>query len=112
MSFASEELAERLRAYPWRGPVVEKKMFGGVAFMQRGNMVVAAMKEGELIVRVGKDGMEAALALPGAGKMDMSGRSMSGFVVVDGDVIEDEDALFDWVARAAAFVDTLPAKDG
>lgn len=112
MSFASEELAERLRAYPWRGPVIEKKMFGGVAFMQRGNMVVAAMKQGELIVRVGKEGMEAALALSGAQLMDVNGRTMPGFVVVEGDVIEDEETLFGWVSRAVAFTETLPAKEG
>jgi len=112
MSFAREELAERLRAFPWRGPVIEKRMFGAIAFMQRGNMVVAATRDGTMMARVGKDGVEAAIAVPGVARMEMNGRTMAGFVVVDGDVIEDEDALFDWVGRAKSFADTLPAKEG
>jgi hypothetical protein len=63
-----------------------------------------------LLVRVGKDGMAAALERPGAAPMVMNGRTMGGFVFVAGDAIEDDDALEGWIATARAFVDTLPAK--
>ncbi|MBJ3783954.1 TfoX/Sxy family protein [Devosia sediminis] len=111
MSMATDELADRVRGLlPVRGNVREQKMFGAQAFMLDGNMLVAPLKDGSLLVRVGKDGMEDALAQPGAGIMDMAGKSMGGFVVVSGDAIEDDYALGQWIDRALAFVRTLPAK--
>jgi TfoX/Sxy family transcriptional regulator of competence genes len=111
MSMACDELADRVRSLlPPGVHCTEKKMFGGVAFMTHGNMLVCPTREGALIVRVGKDGMEDALAQLGAGLMDMGGRSMSGFVVLEGDAIEDDDVLGEWIARAWAFVKTLPRK--
>ncbi len=111
MSMASDDLAERIRTLlPPRAHIVEKRMFGGIAFMQDGNMVVCPTKEGALIVRVGKDGIADALARPGASIMEMGGRAMSGFVVLSGDAIEDDDVLLGWIETARAFVATLPPK--
>lgn len=111
MSMAREELADRIRALlpPGLHPR-EKRMFGGIAFMQDGNMLVCPLKDGALLVRVGKDGMDAALARPGAEIMEMSGRTMGGFVVVSGDAIEDHEDLAGWISTAHAFVRTLPPK--
>jgi hypothetical protein len=111
MSLATEELAERIRALlPDDENIGERKMFGALAFMLDGNMLVAPLKDGTLLVRVGKDGMEAALRRPGASVMDMSGRQMGGFVVVSGDAVEDESALGEWIDTARRFVRTLPPK--
>ncbi|MCD7059982.1 TfoX/Sxy family protein [Pelagibacterium xiamenense] len=111
MSLASEELAERIRVQLANRPnIVEKKMFGGIAFMVDGNMLVGPMKDGSLLVRVGKDGYEAALAQPGCNPMTMGEKTMSGFVEVDGDFIEDDDTLAEWIVRAWDFVKTLPPK--
>jgi hypothetical protein len=73
-------------------------------------MLVGPIKGGGLLVRVGKSGYRAALARPGAGPMTMAGRTMSGFVEVSGDAIENDAALNDWIARAEQFVSTLPPK--
>ena len=111
MSMASEELADRIRAYLSPAlPIREQRMFGGIAFMHSGNMLVAVMKDGGLLARVGKDDMDAALDLPGASPMNMGGRNMTGFVAVSGDAIEDDEALNDWIARCSRFVATLPPK--
>lgn len=111
MTQALEDLADRIRDhYGPRVATVEKRMFGGIAFMVRGNMAVAPVNDGTLMVRVGKDGMTDALARPGCNQMEMNGRKMSGFVVVDGDVLEDEDTLAFWLDTGLAFVRTLPAK--
>ena len=111
MSMASDELADRIRELlPPEELVREQRMFGTLAFMLNGNMLVAPLKDGSLLVRVGKDAMERSLALPGASIMDMGGRSMGGFVVVSGDAIEDEFALGEWIDRARSFVKTLPPK--
>lgn len=111
MSLASEDLSDRIREIlPPLLAVTEKKMFGGRCFMLDGNMLVCPIKDGSLLVRVGKEGYEQALALPGAIPMTMGTRTMAGFVQVSGDVLEDEDVLLDWIGRARAFVGTLPGK--
>lgn len=111
MSMATDELADRIRVLlPPNAIIREQKMFGARAFMLNGNMLVAPMKDGSLLVRVGKDGMEDALARPGASLMTMSGRTMGGFVVVSGDAIEDDERLDEWIERSYAFVITLPPK--
>lgn len=111
MSMALEELADRIRAVLRPGEIVrEKRMFGGIAFMLSGNMLVCPLKDGSLMVRVGKEGMAEALEQSGAAAMEMRGRTMGGFVLVSGDAIEDDEMLGDWVERARAFVKTLPPK--
>lgn len=111
MSMASDDLAERIRTLlPPADPIREQKMFGAIAFMLAGNMLVAPMKDGTLLVRTGKDGQADALTQPGAGVMSMTGRTMSGYVQVSGDAIEEDDVLAAWIARARAFVLTLPPK--
>ena len=111
MSLASDELSDRIRQHLGTDPTVrEQKMFGGRCFMLGGNMLVCPIKDGGMLVRVGKDGYDAALALPGAGPMTMGVRTMSGFVEVSGDVLEDDEVLLDWIELARSFVDTLPPK--
>ncbi|MVS98574.1 TfoX/Sxy family protein [Devosia marina] len=111
MSMASEELADRIRDLLAPGENIrEQKMFGANAFMSNGNMLVAPMKDGSLLVRVGKEGMDEALTKDGASVMAMGGRTMGGFVVVSGDALEDDFALGEWLDRARAFVRTLPPK--
>lgn len=111
LELAVIELADRIRARLGARPgVVEKKMFGAMAFMVDGNMLVVPMKGGSLLVRTGKSDFAAALARPGAAPMVMGDRTMSGFVMVTGDALEDDAALDNWIALAEAFVATLPPK--
>ncbi|MFD2646536.1 TfoX/Sxy family protein [Devosia albogilva] len=111
MSMAVDELADRIRPLmPPQGRIEERRMFGGMAVMLNGNMVVCPTKEGSLIVRVGKEGMADALGIDGATPMEMGGRVMSGFVLVPGDALEEDEALAGWIRRALAFATTLPAK--
>ena len=111
MSFASDALADRIREHfaPLPG-LSEKKMFGGCAFMLDGNMVVGIMKDGALLARVGKDGYSAALARPGCRPMTMGAKAMTGFVSVDGEVIDDDTALASWLDECLAFAASLPPK--
>ena len=111
MSMAVDDLAERIRALlPPEENIREKRMFGGICFMLDGNMLVCPVKDGSMMVRTGKNGMAAALRRTGANVMDMSGRKVSGFVVVSGDALEDESVLGEWIDLARAFVRTLPPK--
>ena len=104
-----EDLAERMRAaLSGTGAVREVRMFGGLCFMLNGNMLAGTSKRG-LLVRVGKDQHSDALARPGAKPMEMAGRSMEGYILVD-PAPRDERALREWLELATAFVKTLPPK--
>jgi hypothetical protein len=96
-----QALADRVRTL--LPGAAEKAMFGALVFMLDGNMAVAANQDG-LMVRVGEDGVDEALAA-GARPFAMGGRTMKGWVVVD-----PGDDLPAWVDRGAAFARSLPAK--
>ena len=106
----NEELALRIRvALGGNDGVVEKKMFGGIAFMLGGNMCCGVTGD-DLMVRVGPDGLDDALVQPHARPMDFTGRPMKGFVYVGSAGTEKDDSLKQWVQRGVAFARTLPAK--
>ena len=103
------QLADRMRvALRDRPGIQEKKMFGGICWMQNGNMI-CGVGAGGYLFRVGEEQKEAALRRPGAAPMEMKGRPMRGFVSVGGDHAEGE-ALREWIDLAACFVETLPPK--
>jgi TfoX/Sxy family transcriptional regulator of competence genes len=88
---------------------VRKAMFGGIAFMVDGNMSYGTSGD-EMHVRVGPDAHDAALAEPGAGPMEFTGRAMKGWVSVEGPSDLSDEALRAWAKRTLAFVSTLPVK--
>ena len=84
-------------------------MFGGIAFMLDDHMVAAASKKRGLLVRVGPEGYQDALARPGARRVEMQGRTMTGYVFVDPATLTDG-AIAQWLRKGVAFVRTLPPK--
>jgi hypothetical protein len=92
-----------------RRGIVEKKMFGGVGFLLRGNMLVGIW-QASLIARLGPDQADAALKEPNVREFDVTGRPMRGWVMIEPDGLESDDVLRAWIDRAQTFVDTLPAK--
>jgi TfoX/Sxy family transcriptional regulator of competence genes len=104
-----EGLAARLRkALGARRALAEKKMFGGVCFLLRGNML-CGVGEGKFMFRVGRAQDAAALKKPGAKPMDFTGHAMKGFVWVDPRSC-DARRLKGWIAMAERYVGALPAK--
>ncbi|MEE3005616.1 MAG: TfoX/Sxy family protein [Chloroflexota bacterium] len=83
-------------------------MFGGIVLMLHGNMCCGVTND-DLMVRVGADALEDALAQPYARPMDFTGRPMKGFVFVDAAALGDRD-LKRWVQRGVTFAGSLPAK--
>ena len=105
-----EEMAFRIRAaLAEQDGVTERKMFGGLAFMVNGHMCCGIGK-GDLMVRVGPDQYEEALAQPHAREMDFTGRPMRGMVNVDPTGYATDEDLQAWVDRGLAFVTGLPPK--
>jgi TfoX/Sxy family transcriptional regulator of competence genes len=106
---AEDPLAADVRAaLAGAGSISEVKMFGGIGFMRNGNLVAAASRRG-LLLRVGKERYAAALARPGAGPVEMQGRTIAGYVRVDPASLGKDD-LRAWLREAVAFVATLPPK--
>lgn len=105
-----ETLAQRIRELlADKHSVVEKKMFGGIAFMLRGNMCCGIVRD-DLMVRVGPERHEEALAQPHARPMDFTGRPMRGMVYVTPEGCRTDEALKRWVELGVKFAATLPPK--
>ena len=105
-----EGLAGRIRQALSGSPeIVEKKMFGGIGYLLNGNMACGVNGDA-LIVRVGPEAYKSALAEPYTAVFDLTGRPMTGWVVVKADGIASDEALQGWVERGLAFARTLPAK--
>jgi TfoX/Sxy family transcriptional regulator of competence genes len=106
-----ETLARRIRELlASEKGVQEKKMFGGVAFLIRGHMTVAASGQGGLLVRVPPEEMQALAAKPHAKPMVMRGRAMKGWLRVDAEGVQTKKQISPWVKRSVAYVRSLPLK--
>lgn len=107
-----DHLADRVRMLLGDDPrITEKAMFGGLTFLLNGHILVACKKDGHILLSVGRENNEAALARPGAEQMVHGGRVMTGFVWVDPDAIEDDDDLSEWVRFAERAVAAMPVKE-
>lgn len=103
-------LEARVRAHLGALPsLVEKTMFGGLAWMWRGHLLCAAREDG-LLVRLGKGRDDWALALPGIDPMVMPGRRMAGWVRATAVALDDAPLLARLLDAATAFVRALPEK--
>jgi hypothetical protein len=105
-----ENLAARIRtALARKKGVEEKKMFGGLCFLLHGHMLLGVWKN-SLIARLGQEQADEALLEPNVKAMDITGKPMGGWLMVEPDGVADEIAVKKWVQRAIKFVGKLPAK--
>jgi TfoX/Sxy family transcriptional regulator of competence genes len=110
MNDADEALIARIRPMMKRRKgYSEKKMFGGVCFMINGNMCVGPWK-GALIVRLHKDQHEQPQSQPHVKPMDITGKVMKGWALVEPAGIESDGDLKTWIVRGVEFVQTLAVK--
>ena len=103
-----EVLAERVRTALAGAGVAERRMFGALGFMFRGRSMVMVHGD-DLMVRVGRDGMDEATAKPGARAFEFRGRESKGWVLVAGEVLDDE-VLGEWLDLGMAATAELPPK--
>lgn len=105
-----EALAERVRGeLEGRANVVEKKMFGGIAFMVSGSMACGVIAD-DLMIRVGPERYEAALARPHARPMDFTGRPLRGMVYIAAEGLRTDASLATWIAEAVHAAMSGPKK--
>lgn len=97
-----EELAQRVRqVLEGRKDVEERRMFGGLVFMVAGRMCVGVERD-EIVVRLGAEEAERALARPHVRPMDFTGRPLRGFVYVARPGFRTVTQLREWVRLGVA----------
>jgi hypothetical protein len=108
-----EDLADRIREVLSDlgvHRVREQRMFGGLAFIVGGHMVVAASREGGVLLNVDRSDTEALLRRAHTRPMVMRGREMAGWLRVDPDGVRTKRQLAPWVKRGVDHVRSLPPK--
>ena len=107
-------LIHRIRALLADEPTVrEVSMFGGISFMVNEKMIVAAGKDGSLLVRVDAERHEELLDRQGAAQAVMgTGRDMGpGWIRVTVDAISEDEPLASWIDVAMDYNRTVTASD-
>ena len=105
-----EQLAARIRkALARHEGLTEKKMFGGISFMLRGNMCCGVVRD-DLVVRVGPEQYEEAVMEPHARPMDFTGRPLKGLVYVGPGGHRSDEGLAKWVKQGVDLAASLPPK--
>lgn len=99
----NQELLNRIRdVLADRQDVVEKKMFGGVAFMVSGRMACGPHGE-RLIVRIGNEAAAKHIGRPHVKPMDFTGRVIRSFATIESDGIKTKAQLRKWMLMAAEY---------
>jgi hypothetical protein len=105
------DMANRLREILANEPgVVEKPMFGGLAFMVAGHMAVSASRQGGLLLRVDPARTDTLVADPRASRFVMRGREVDGWLRVDIDARATDGELGRWVRHGVGYARSLPPK--
>jgi TfoX/Sxy family transcriptional regulator of competence genes len=105
-----KSIAERVRkAIGREKQAVEKRMFGGIAFMVSGHMSCGVIGN-MLMVRVGPGQYEQALKRPHAREMDFTRKPMRGLVYVSPPGFDSDKDLAAWVTLSMNFIAGLPPK--
>jgi hypothetical protein len=104
----NKDLDTRITALvaPWG--TIKKNMFGGTCHLLNGNMMCGVHKD-FLILRLGQPDAEQALVGPNVRPMDITGKPMKGWVMIERAGYEGE-ALNDWLRKAKGFAEKLPSK--
>jgi TfoX/Sxy family transcriptional regulator of competence genes len=110
MAYSEAQAARVRKLLGARKGIVEKEMFGGIAFLLGGNMCVGVHGD-ELIVRVPPGSTDALLRERGAKPFTLSGRGgMPGWLLVEPGAVKGDAALKTWVARGVDFAGSMPKK--
>ena len=108
-----DDLADRIRSIVALDPrVTEKRMFGGVAFLLDGRILVSARRTGTLLVQCGEAAAGDAVKEPGVSQMVMRGKTARNFIDVANDSLETDEGLGRWIALAERYVGALPPQKG
>lgn len=112
----SEAFAERIkRILSTKTKFIEKKMFGGVAYMVNDKMCVGISPDKDsgddrLMARVGPEFHGEALKQKGCREMTFTGKPMKGFVFIHPEGYATDAQLQFWIERTLEYNRAIPAK--
>lgn len=86
-----------------------KKMFGGICYLDRGNMACGIVDD-RLMLRLSKELAAEYRKEPHTAAMDFTGRPMPSMMYVEPEGIADDNQLKDWIDRAFEFTKAFPSK--
>lgn len=99
----NEKLAERIRQqFNKLTNVEEKAMMGGLCFMYNEKMCVGIFKD-QLMCRVDPEDVPTLVQRKGATQMDMAGRTMKGYLLIDDSGMKQEEDFQFWISRCIEF---------
>lgn len=101
----SQSLFERLCDIMPHAPY--KRIFGGVCFFVRGHIAVGVFGDG-MLVRVAPQRHAELIGQSGITPLASQPNRMRGFVVIDASLLDDDDAIHEWLDQALAFNRELP----
>lgn len=91
-------------------PAERRLVFGFPAGFARGNLACGLFEDG-LMVRLPETERAELLKLSGARVFDpMGGRPMKEYALLPDDLLEDDEAVHAWMAKAVAYAARLPVK--
>lgn len=100
----NEKLADRIRKkLSSFSPIEEKKMMGGLCFMYNHKMCVGIFNTSELMCRIDPEKVNDALKKPGTRQMEMNGRVMKGYILVNETAIAQAKDFNYWIDLCVAF---------
>lgn len=109
MSYDEKLLQRVLKTLTNIKNIEQKKMFGGVCIMHNGNML-CGVESTRLMLRVGPEKYESALARKHTTKMDFTGKPLKGFIFVNAAGYKTDRDLKKWIDLGLSYVATLPIK--
>ena len=87
----------------------KKKMFGGICYLKSGNMSLGIWQD-YLIVRCGPERYAECLKSRHAKEFDVTGKPMSGWVMVYPEGVEEDRELEKWMRIGHSYSSSLPRK--
>lgn len=106
-----EDLAYRLRElFQDEKGLVEKRMFGGLAFLIHGHMAVSASGQGGLLLRVDPAKTQELVRRAHAHPFVMRDKEMDGWMRIDEEGVRTKRQLERWVTIGVNYARSLPPK--
>jgi len=111
MAKSPPELIARFDSIARHFPAATGRLTFGYPCLYVGGNMVSGLFESRWHVKLGPEERHELEAIPGAAPFEpMPGRPMTGFTLLPSSIIDDDEAIHDWVGRAVAYGATLPPK--
>lgn len=99
----SEALADRIReSLVNEKQVEEKRLMGGLIFMVNDKMCVGVFND-EMMCRINPEIQDTVLNRKGCREMEMKGRPMSGYILVENEGMQSQKEFDEWIQYCLDF---------